>query len=51
MAFVEDNDIEVLNVAGSRGSRDPALYGKVYTILEGVICVKRVDFNGDNVWR
>ena len=31
--FIEENDIQVLNVAGSRGSRDPALYGKVFKIM------------------
>jgi len=31
--FIEENDIQVLNVAGSRGSRDPALYGKVFKII------------------
>lgn len=36
-AFIEDNGIEVLNVAGSRGSRDPALYGKVYKVMVEVL--------------
>jgi hypothetical protein len=35
--FIEENDIQVLNVAGSRGSRDPALYGKVFKIMVEVI--------------
>jgi predicted Rossmann-fold nucleotide-binding protein len=31
--FVEENALEVLNVAGSRGSKDPALYDKVLHIM------------------
>ncbi len=31
--FIEQNDIEVLNVAGSRGSKDPGLYDKVFKTL------------------
>jgi hypothetical protein len=34
-AFIEGNDIQILNVAGSRGSRDPELYGKVFKIMVG----------------
>lgn len=33
VAFIEDYEIQVLNVAGSRGSRDPELYGKVFKIM------------------
>ena len=31
--FIEQNGIEVLNVAGSRGSKDPRLYDKVFKIV------------------
>jgi hypothetical protein len=31
--FIEQNDIEVLNVAGSRGSKDPELYDRVFKIM------------------
>ena len=33
VGFIEQNDIEVLNVAGSRGSKDPAIYDKVFEIM------------------
>ena len=36
VAFIEENDIQVLNVAGSRASRDPVLYDKVFKIMVGV---------------
>ncbi len=36
-AFIEGNDIQVLNVAGSRGSRDHELYGKVFKIMVGAL--------------
>jgi hypothetical protein len=32
--FIQENDIEILNVAGSRGSKDPEIYGKTFTVLE-----------------
>jgi hypothetical protein len=35
--FVDANCIEVLNVAGSRGSRDPVLYDKVFKIMVGAL--------------
>ena len=33
-AFIHENGIEVLNVAGSRGSKDPDIYGKVFQVIE-----------------
>jgi hypothetical protein len=35
--FIEQNDIEVLNVAGSRGSKDPELYDNVFKIMYSVL--------------
>ncbi len=35
--FVEDNGIEVLNVAGSRASEDSLIYEKTFDVVEGVI--------------
>jgi len=37
VTFIEENDIQVLNVAGSRGSRDPVLYDKVFKIMVGAL--------------
>ena len=37
VTFSEENDIQVLNVAGSRGSRDPVLYDKVFKIMVGAL--------------
>ena len=33
-AFIHENGIEVLNVAGSRGSKDPDIYGKAFQVIE-----------------
>ena len=33
--FVEDNDIEILNVAGSRKSKDDLIYEKTFQVIEG----------------
>ena len=32
--FIRENSIEVLNVAGSRGSKDPEIYGKTFQVIE-----------------
>ncbi|MCP3890815.1 MAG: hypothetical protein GY702_18375 [Desulfobulbaceae bacterium] len=34
--FVEDNDIEILNVAGSRASEDMLIYEKTFQVIETV---------------
>jgi hypothetical protein len=39
--FIEQNDIEVLNVAGSRGSKDPGLYDKVFKIVYSVFVMSQ----------
>ncbi len=36
MDFVGGNGIEVLNVAGSRASKDALIYGKTVMVLEAV---------------
>ena len=33
-AFIHENGIEVLNVAGSRGSKDPEIYDKTFQVIE-----------------
>ena len=33
-AFIDENRIEVLNVAGSRGSKDPEIYDKAFLVIE-----------------
>jgi len=33
-AFIHENEIEILNVAGSRGSKDPEIYGKAFQVVE-----------------
>ncbi len=35
--FIQENSIEILNVAGSRGSNEPQIYGKTFRALEGSI--------------
>ena len=37
MAFVDENGIEVLNVAGSRASKDSEIYGKTFEVVEGAV--------------
>ena len=37
IAFIEGNCIQVLNVAGSRATRDPSLYDKVFKIMVGIL--------------
>ena len=32
--FIQENGIEILNVAGSRGSKDPEIYGKTFGVVE-----------------
>jgi hypothetical protein len=32
--FIQKNEIEILNVAGSRGSKDPEIYGKTFGVVE-----------------
>ncbi|MDA3834924.1 MAG: putative molybdenum carrier protein, partial [Spirochaetales bacterium] len=36
-AFVENNKVETLNVAGSRASKDLEIYGKTFSVIEGVL--------------
>ena len=33
-AFIHENEIVILNVAGSRGSKDPEIYSKTFRVLE-----------------
>ena len=35
--FIIDNDVEVLNVAGSRASSDERIYGAVFKIVDNVL--------------
>jgi hypothetical protein len=37
--FIKENGIEVLNVAGSRGSKDPEIYNKTFTVVEKTLTV------------
>ena len=34
MGFIRENGVEILNVAGTRGSKDPEIYGKTFGVLE-----------------
>ncbi len=36
-AFIDENEIEVLNVAGSRASKDSEIYGKTFEVVEEII--------------
>ena len=35
--FILENGTEILNVAGSRGSKDPEIYGKTFSVVERCI--------------
>ncbi len=35
--FIQENRVEILNVAGSRGSKDPEIYGKTFRVMERCI--------------
>jgi hypothetical protein len=37
--FIQGNGILVLNVAGSRGSKDPEIYGKTFAVVETTLTV------------
>ena len=41
--FIRENGVEILNVAGSRGSKDPEIYGKTFRVMEGCIVVCGID--------
>lgn len=32
--FIRENGVEILNVAGNRGSKDPEIYGEVFGVVE-----------------
>jgi hypothetical protein len=34
--FVANNDIDILNVAGSRASKDSEIYGKTFEVVGGI---------------
>lgn len=36
-AFIRNNGIETLNVAGSRESKDALIYNKVFDVVEGAV--------------
>ena len=36
-SWIKDNNIEILNVAGSRASKDTEIYSKVFTIIHKII--------------
>ena len=40
--WMYENDAEILNVAGSRASKDPEIYKKVFDILKGVYWTNRI---------
>jgi len=44
-SWIIENNIEVLNVAGSRASKDPEIYKEVFHILEGAVLLKLVKAN------
>ena len=35
--FIQENGVEILYVAGSRGSKDPELYGKTFGVVEMIV--------------
>jgi hypothetical protein len=40
--FIRENSIEVLNVAGSRGSKDPEIYGQTFRVVEKYVMQQEV---------
>ncbi len=38
--FIQDNGVEVLNVAGSRGSKDQEIYGKTFQVVNEVVSLR-----------
>ncbi len=44
LQFVKKNNVEVLNVAGSRASGDERIYGAVFEIVDNVL--KKRDYDG-----
>ncbi|MCK5509161.1 MAG: putative molybdenum carrier protein [Desulfobacterales bacterium] len=42
-AWINENNIEILNVAGSRASKDPQIYEDTICIVEGVILLNLVN--------
>ncbi|WP_244154333.1 putative molybdenum carrier protein [Desulfospira joergensenii] len=46
-SFILENGIEVLNLAGPRASHDPGIYFDVKTILESVLYMLFLDFEGE----
>ena len=39
---MHEHDVEILNVAGSRASKDPEIYQKVYDIIKGVYWADKI---------
>lgn len=37
VVFIQENGIEILNIAGSRGSKDREIYDKTFQIVEKII--------------
>lgn len=35
--FIQENGVDILNVAGSRGSKDPEIYGKTFSVVERIV--------------
>jgi hypothetical protein len=43
--WIQQHEIEILNVAGSRASKDPKIYDAVMRILESVFLLRNIDDN------
>ena len=37
ISWIKNNRIEILNVAGPRASKDPAIYGEVFSLIEAAL--------------
>jgi hypothetical protein len=48
-AFISDNNIQVLNVAGPRSSKDPGIYRDVKAVLETVIYMQLMETEPDDL--
>ncbi|MBF0101825.1 MAG: putative molybdenum carrier protein [Desulfobacterales bacterium] len=47
IAWIEENNIEVLNVAGSRESKDPYIYQATVDVLEAVLCFNKTTIESE----
>jgi hypothetical protein len=50
ITWIEENNVEILNVAGSRASKDPAIYSDVFNIIENIYCLGLIKSNAPGAY-